>query len=555
MMQYLKDRFVKPLCLFLMLILLLPCALADDWEADQITDDWGMPQEVYDQIPQIVDDQTVPVVVTPAYNMERGDITLGYVAGSGASPHPLFCNEWDLMSISRLLYEDAIELDENLRPTPNLISGWTHEGKTWTLTLRNGITFHNGMELNAFDVVASFNAFKNSGSDNPYHARTNLITSVKAADDFTLTVTGKYEGYITLYGMVFPVMQQYTLQDEIPSGTGPYWIVNMEYNRAIRLEANPFWWRIQPRLKSIVCRCYTSSADLLEAFNTGRIDTLMNRSAAAAMTSQLSDVASRTFTTLSYEYLLPNLDEESVMSNIDMRRAIINAIDFTDLVTTGYHNTCQTCEVPMISSGWLYESQSAAYTYSPERAFSLVTGLGWEDLNGDGILNKLKDVKLEELTVRIITYNDSNSTVRESAANLIAMYLSRVGINAKVTVLSSLDKVKVRIKSGDYDLALLSLCVSETPGYRGMIYTNGSANLNHYTSAEMDRLLDDVYAAPTEDELIYAMSRVQLKTVEDLPFIGIGFRTGRVIASHSLSKLRYPRAYHILNGIEFMDIP
>ena len=486
-------------------------------------------------------------------DMERGDVTVGYVAGNGATPHPLFCNEWDLVSIGKLVYESVVEFDENMKPIPNLAVNWTHEGKKWTVTLRKNILFHNGFSFTARDVKASYDAFLAADYLNPYHGRTLYITSMKVVDDFTLEVTGKYDGYITLYALNFPVMQEFTMQDELPSGTGPYWFVGLSYNYSVRVEANPFWWKTQPKVHSVVCRRYASSADVLEAFSMGSVDTVLNRSAGAAMTSLLSDVGSQTYATLNYEYLLPNLDK-GVMKDYSMREAVAYAVDMADVVSTGYHNTCQQCDVPVLASSWLYDTRSANYLYSPERAFRNLTDLGWADLNGDGILNKLNDVRLEELTVTIVTYNDGNSTIRESAAKLIASYLQRVGIKAEVVTLKNLTRLKERIKAGNYDLALISICMSEVPGFKYLVYTDGSANMNHYSSAEMDRLIDAYYNAPTEDEFKLAIGDAQVKLVKDLPIIGVGYRSGRVLASHSLSGLKALRCYSTLNGFEFLDL-
>jgi len=58
------------------------------------------------------------------------------------------------------------------------------------------------------------------------------------------------------------------------------------------------------------------------------------------------------------------------------------------------------CEVPVNPSSWLYESQSAIYYYSPERALQLAMECGWADLAGDGKLSKIDGVMLRDGLVR-----------------------------------------------------------------------------------------------------------------------------------------------------------
>ena len=115
--------------------------------------------------------------------------------------------------------------------------------------------------------------------------------------------------------------------------------------------------------------------------------------------------------------------------------------------------------------------------YSPERALQLLYDSGWKDLTGDAILNKLDGIKLTDLTVNIITYNDGESSIRGNAAKLIADYLSVVGVKANVEALTR-DKVMSRIDDRDYDLALIGVNLSEIPALQPLLSGSGSLNFN-----------------------------------------------------------------------------
>jgi hypothetical protein len=72
---------------------------------------------------------------------------------------------------------------------PNLAASWTvsDDGLVYTFTLRDDVTFSNGDELTAEDVVFSFNRMKNL-KDNPSFLA-DTIASVEAADDLTFVMT------------------------------------------------------------------------------------------------------------------------------------------------------------------------------------------------------------------------------------------------------------------------------------------------------------------------------------------------------------------------------
>ncbi len=89
----------------------------------------------------------------------QADLTVAYVASDGALLNPFGCTERDLISVNAMVFESVVELDSEQKPVPLLADSWTNDGKKWTFQLRSGIQFHNGYELVAGDVVASYENF------------------------------------------------------------------------------------------------------------------------------------------------------------------------------------------------------------------------------------------------------------------------------------------------------------------------------------------------------------------------------------------------------------
>lgn len=145
--------------------------------------------------------EETPAVSAAAATPDAADVTCGYLSASGAKLNPFLCNERDMISINSLIYESLFELDENLQPQAVLADSWnqSEDGKTWTIYLRSGVLFHNGVELVAQDVVDTFYMFRNAGDDNPYKGRLSCIEEMAVQDTFVLTVTSKYPGMISLY--------------------------------------------------------------------------------------------------------------------------------------------------------------------------------------------------------------------------------------------------------------------------------------------------------------------------------------------------------------------
>ena len=495
---------------------------------------------------------------TPVQDMQsiqadfsHADVVIGYIDPGYATFSPLLTNNWNMVSVNQLVYESVVDLDENMKPVPMLADNWTQEGKSWTFNLRSGIQFHNGYELTGYDVVRSYQTLMQAGETNPYYARLQMIETMDAPDLYTLTVTARTASLITLYAMTFPVMQYESLYDEMPRGTGPYWYIQSDGEGNARLEANPLWWKQQPEVKSVVIRRYYNPGDAIEAIRTNQIDMLSTKSTKASLSRKLSGLTSMDYATLTYEALIPNLNEDRLTSDLNVRQAIMYALDRSVLASSGYLDMAIQCEVPILPASWLYESQSAIYYYSPERALQLMHNAGWYDLTGDGRLNKRAGVLLSEPRVTLLTYNESTTSIRENAAKLIAEYLERVGFNVTVSVLSKA-RVVQKIKDREYDLALVGLNLSEVPNMAAVLKSGGALNLNHYSNEEMDQLLSRIETADSEELLQKVYSDVQMTVVNRLPILGLLFRTGTVLSTRSIGGLTALRAYDTFNGFEFL---
>ena len=484
-------------------------------------------------------------------DMQTADMVVGYVASPGASMNPATCTEWSLISINQLMYESVVDLDDSLKPVPMLADSWEQDGKNWTFHLRSGVRFHNGIELTAYDVVRSWQALFTTAGDNPWFGRLQAIFSMEATDILTLQVVGVNAGLDTLYAMNFPVMQYNTLAELYPRGTGPYWFIKRDGQDTIRLEANPLWWKRQPGVHSLIFRRYDEAGDAIEAVHTKQIDMLASRSPKAAFSRKLKDLTSMDYLTMAYEVLIPNLSEKSMMADLRARQAVMYAMDRAVIASNAYLDMAVQCEVPVPPSSWLYESQSAYYYYSPERALQLMHDLGWYDMTGNGRLNKVEGVVLKEPDITLITYNESTNSIRENAANLVAAYLDAIGFRCSVRVYSQA-RCRELIKERLFDLALVSFNLSEVPSLRPIFGRNEVLNLNGFGNDDMQGWLDT--ARDTSDELTLKSlySEMQLYIVRRLPILGLVFRTGTVLSNRSIGGMTALRGYDTFNGLEFV---
>lgn len=488
----------------------------------------------------------------PAPAAAEGDtVILGYLAAYNAKLNPFLCTERDLVSVGSLIYESLFELDQNQQPQPLLAETWSRsesEG-VWTINMRSGVLFHNGVELVAQDVVESWNYFRNADEANPYYGRVRKIDSITATDTFQLQVECDYPGYLTLYCLTFPIVQRDTAYADVPMGTGPYWCTSYVQDTEIRLEANPLWWKQQPTMKVLQFNHYWDISDMLSALQAGDVEMFQTRSATAALTKKLDYASFLDYSTTSYEVLIPNMN--GILGDPNLRKAIMYAIDYDTLTSNVYLNMAQQCEVPISPSSWLYETQSAVYYYSPERAMQYLYDSGWTDMTGDTLLNKVEDNVLKYIDVNIIVYNEASTKVRSNAAEQIAANLRAVGINATVEVLSRRD-VRKAMENGAFDIALVSMNLSEVPDLIPLFSAGGDLNYSGVSNETLTQMLKECAYAENEAAMKMTYSNIQTYIVENLPVMGLCFRTGMVLSGRSMAGMTVARETDAFSGIEFL---
>ena len=78
----------------------------------------------------------------------------------GHTLDPITCGEGIQQDVASLLYEPLVQLDENMEPEAALaVSCETSDNITWTITLREGVTFQSGAPMTAEAVKACLEQF------------------------------------------------------------------------------------------------------------------------------------------------------------------------------------------------------------------------------------------------------------------------------------------------------------------------------------------------------------------------------------------------------------
>ncbi|MBR3874725.1 MAG: ABC transporter substrate-binding protein [Clostridia bacterium] len=500
----------------------------------------------------------VPLYAT-AENVEDS-LIVGMLSTRTTELTPLFPKERDIVSLYSLMYESLVTIDDNGIPQPLLAESWTEtgDGKTWTFTLRENITFSDGTPLTARDVAASGNkilsvAKDEQAEDNGFYANIRyLVNSFTARDDRTVEVKAARPYYGLLYSMTFPVVPESQVDYANPVGTGPYLVSGFEACSFLLLSVNENWWQMTPQVREITVMFYPNNKDMITAYEYGRVDTVFTRSVAAAQYKSGLTSLSIAYSTRQLEMVMLNHRERSFpLDNVNVRRAVRYAINVDSIAKNAYMGMTVKADAGYPTDSWLYLDQENQFVYNPDKAREILAAEGWSDLDNNGILDLPVEGAPEpkHLVLSLYVYEDPENDVRYETANMIADDLKKVGISVHVETVDYAGALEV-LKAGSFDMFLCAFQIDVVPDLGFILRKGNSQNYGRYASTPMTDLIDELHISEDQAGFAYASQAIQQQFAADVPFISLFYRAGAILTRKMFTTVRSIREFELLRGIE-----
>jgi peptide/nickel transport system substrate-binding protein len=184
------------------------------------------------------------------------------------------------LSFAHAIYDTLAVLDENDEPVPYLAESIepNDDHTVWTVTLRDGVTFHNGDPLDAEAVVLNLESHRESPLTGP---AIDGVESVELVDELTLRIHLDSSWVIfpsvltAQIGFVAaPAMLDYPDGSRNPIGTGPFRFEDWEPGSRLRLTRNDDYWRADeglPYLDSVEFRPIAEAQSRNDALLSGEV--------------------------------------------------------------------------------------------------------------------------------------------------------------------------------------------------------------------------------------------------------------------------------------------
>ena len=465
---------------------------------------------------------------------------------------PISVRTEEMYQLFSLVFDTLIGVNGSNMLVPSLAMSWRSGGeRIWLISLRQGVTWHDGSSFTADDVVSTYDRIRRQ-TDGYYSDAAENIVSLMKLDESTIRVEMRSAGLSALYCLNFPITKADS--DEVLMGTGAYRLENMT-DEEIKLTVNTDWWGGTPQIETVEFLARGSNDLAIASYEAGMLDFVPTNSLTAKQYSSAGETVVASCMTQQMETLLINHNNAHLCKK-EFRSAIAHLIDRSSIIANVYMNNARSCDMPVPPDSWLYDSSQVVYGYDRELALSLLTEQGYT-IDEDGNIGYFG----EKVSLRILVGSTPENSVRAEAAQLIADSLTSFGIGVELITANhdtasaspdpeseapySGDTEFVRLlREGNWDLALVGFSLSESNSLSKYLTPLGSNNFGHYSSEAMTALIEIMDSAVDEASLREAAYAVQSEFAEELPFIVLYFRLNSVIYSadiQGIGQLREPR--------------
>ena len=205
-----------------------------------------------------------------------------------------------------------------------------------------------------------------------------------------------------------------------------------------------------------------------------------------------------------------------------VRRAMAHLMDVNTIITNLWNGYAQPAVGPVHPDADYYHKDLPLIEFDIERAKALFAEAGWQDSNGDGILDKTVDGELVEMKFELLT---STSSISKGIGVLFADAAKEAGV--EITPVSLNFNVQIgRLRNRDYEISTGALEGAPTPWDPKQVFhtessVGGGSNRVYFGNDESDELIDKIRTTLDKEERRAYCLRLQEIIYEDQPFIFI----------------------------------
>jgi oligopeptide transport system substrate-binding protein len=465
-----------------------------------------------------------------------GGIFRRMLGDNPATLDPAFLTDIFGRAVVLQIFDGLVQFDAHLKPIPALAEFWeaSRDGRTWTFTLRRGVTFHHGREVTAQDFVYSFTRLLDpkapasvaglfpriQGARDFIEGKAKHVEGLKALDRYRLQIVLEqpFAPFLAILGLanaaVVPkeeVESQGARFGHSPVGTGPFKFIRWVPNKEIVLEANDQYYEGRPFLDAAVFRIGIGAKleETFAEFLKGELEETIIPSGMIDEVhtgSRYREYQRLRKPTLSLLYIgfntrLKPFDDKRV------RQAFNYAVNEEAIVReiTKMGNLTATDVLPPGMPG--YDADLKGYSYQPAKAKRLLAEAGYPDGAGFPV-------------VQLWSVHQAESTKAELAA--YQRYLADLGVKVEVHFAPDWPTYRALLEQGQLPMFRL-VWYADLPDPDNflfpLLHSTSSMNRTFYRNPLVDQLLEQARTESVDERRIALYREVQRLVMDDAPWI------------------------------------
>ncbi|MGX8698691.1 MAG: ABC transporter substrate-binding protein [bacterium] len=230
------------------------------------------------------------------------------------------------------VFEGLVKPDAAGNLIPALAESWevSPDGLTYTFTLREGVTFHNGKALTAEDVVWSLTRVRD---ENLIAAFSNLAELQGEGNTVTLTLTAPQNEFLS-YLTVAILPAGYAEAATAPIGTGPFRFVSRTAQDNLVLEKYEGYWGTPAKLDRVTLKVMENGDTTVLSLQSGAVD--MATHLTSTQVAQLGEEFHTEMGPMNLVQALYLNNAVEPFTDVRVRQALSYAVDKQALIDTAF---------------------------------------------------------------------------------------------------------------------------------------------------------------------------------------------------------------------------
>ena len=458
----------------------------------------------------------------------------------GIVGQPLYINpllsqtsEADL-DLVQLVFSGLFKYDKNGKVVADLAEGYSvsDDQREYTISLKKGVLWHDGIALDANDVFFTFNILQDPSYKSPLRQSLQGV-DVSLIDDYTIKFSLKnpYIGFLEnltvgllpkhIWENIAPEKFALAENNLHPVGSGPYAFSIFQKDSGgniltLQLVANKTYYDKVGYISKITFNFYPDDEQLIAAYNKKEVMGM-----GSIPPDSIKDIKNAKSTNI-HKLVIPryfsvffNQTKNVALADDNVRSALTLSVNRQEIIDKILYGKGIALSSPFFPQMQGYKNDSNA-NIDIERANKILDDAGW-------VLDASENVRKKDSQTLAFELVTTDWPELNQSAELLKEQWAKIGAKVTVKVLTVSDLQQNYIRTREYDSILFGQAVSFNPDLYSFWHSSQKhdpgLNLSLFDNKDADALLEDLRQQTDQNKRIENYQKFQDILAKETPAV------------------------------------